>query len=84
MRKHLLHVTSLTHSGIVASGAFRHAVSWRPVPGAAAIGLLVAGSDGMQSVLDPKGPQAARIASEWWLFFGVCTAVFLAVASVLL
>jgi len=35
---------------------------------------------GIQSAVDPRGPQAAHIANLWWLFLGVCTAVLLAVA----
>jgi cytochrome c oxidase subunit II len=33
----------------------------------------------LPSVLDPAGPQAARISRLWWLFFYVCTAVFIIV-----
>jgi cytochrome c oxidase subunit 2 len=33
----------------------------------------------MNGVLEPAGPQAARIASLWWLTTGVCAAVFAAV-----
>ena len=43
----------------------------RPVPAIAAAG--------MQSALDPAGPQAARIGGLWWLIFGVCTAVYVLV-----
>lgn len=44
------------------------------------------GSRGMwlQSVLEPYGPHAARIELLWWLFFWLCTAVFVAVTVVLL
>jgi cytochrome c oxidase subunit II len=35
----------------------------------------------MQSPLDPMGPQAARIFSEWWLYFYVCLAVYLLVGG---
>ncbi len=38
----------------------------------------------LQSVLDPAGPQAARIADLWWLMLAVCAAVFLAVMVALL
>ncbi|HEX8073123.1 MAG TPA: cytochrome c oxidase subunit II [Pyrinomonadaceae bacterium] len=34
---------------------------------------------GMQSALDPAGPQARRIENLWWLFFYVCAAVFVLV-----
>jgi cytochrome c oxidase subunit II len=73
-----LYATSAARSVIAASGVVRL------VALASAAGLLMAGCSGPQSALDPRGPQAARIASEWWLFFWVCTAVFLAVAGVLL
>jgi cytochrome c oxidase subunit 2 len=38
----------------------------------------------MQSVLETAGPQAARIASLWWLMFWICLAVFLLVTIALL
>lgn len=41
------------------------------------------GSDlyaGLQSALDPRGPQAARIENLWWLFLIVSVAVWMAVA----
>jgi cytochrome c oxidase subunit 2 len=34
---------------------------------------------GVQSALNPAGPQAARISRLWWLMFYVCTAVFVLV-----
>jgi cytochrome c oxidase subunit II len=34
---------------------------------------------GVQSVLNPAGPQAARISRLWWLMLYVCTAVFIIV-----
>jgi cytochrome c oxidase subunit 2 len=34
---------------------------------------------GDSSALDPAGPQAGHIAGVWWLFFGVCTVIYLAV-----
>ena len=42
------------------------------------------GGASVQSALDPAGPQAARIGELWWLMFGLCTAVFVAVIGVLL
>jgi len=39
---------------------------------------------GVQSALNPAGPQAARINELWWLMFAVCTAVFIAVLGALL
>jgi cytochrome c oxidase subunit 2 len=44
--------------------------------------VLVAGCKGSQSALDPKGPQAGRIAGLWWLTFWVCTAVYVLVLLV--
>jgi cytochrome c oxidase subunit 2 len=34
-----------------------------------------------QYVLDPAGPQSARIEEHWWVMFWVCTAVFAAVIA---
>lgn len=41
--------------------------------------LLAGCRGGVQSVIDPAGPQASRISKIWWLFFYVTTAVFLIV-----
>jgi cytochrome c oxidase subunit II len=41
--------------------------------------LLVAGCDGLQSALDPQGPEARSIAELFWFFTAICTAVWLAV-----
>jgi cytochrome c oxidase subunit 2 len=49
----------------------------------ATVGFLEGGA-GMQSALDPAGPQAARISELWWLMLAVCTAVFVAVIGFLL
>jgi cytochrome c oxidase subunit II len=40
---------------------------------------LVSGCAGVQSALDPAGPQAERISRLWWLMFWVCLVVFAAV-----
>jgi cytochrome c oxidase subunit 2 len=40
---------------------------------------LLSGCGGVQSVLNPVGPQAGRISRLWWLMFYVCAAVFLLV-----
>lgn len=37
--------------------------------------LLFSGCDQAPAVLDPQGPAAARIASLWWLLFGMAMAV---------
>jgi cytochrome c oxidase subunit 2 len=42
------------------------------------------GCAGVQSALDPAGPQAARISKLWWLMFWVCSAVFALVMVYLL
>ena len=42
------------------------------------------GNAGIQSVLDPAGPQAAHISELWWLMFALCTVIFVAVIGVLL
>ena len=39
---------------------------------------------GLHSVLDPAGPQAGRIEDLWWIFFWVCTVVFVLVLATLL
>lgn len=44
---------------------------------------MLAGCSGAQSALNPAGPQAARLESLWWLFFWVCTAVFVIVMGFL-
>lgn len=46
---------------------------------AAATGLFLSGCYGHQSVLDPAGAGARRIADLWWLMLIVATAVFLVV-----
>jgi cytochrome c oxidase subunit II len=38
---------------------------------------------GVQHVLDPAGPLAAQIAWLWWLYFWICTAVFVIVMAFL-
>src|SRR5205085_12572572 len=39
---------------------------------------------GIQSAIDPAGPQANRISKLWWLMFYVCSIVFVLVIIVLL
>ncbi len=39
---------------------------------------------GLHSALDAAGPQAGRIEDLWWIFFWVCTAVFVLVVAALL
>jgi cytochrome c oxidase subunit 2 len=41
--------------------------------------LLLAGCQGWQSSLDPKGPQAQVLADLFWIFTAVCSAVWLLV-----
>ena len=61
----------------------RRAVS---IPGCAALplGLALSGCSGMQSVLDPAGPYARRIASHWWLMAGIGTTVLVIVVALFL
>lgn len=46
--------------------------------------LLAGCRGGVQSVIDPAGPQASRISQIWWLFFYVTTAVLVIVTIFLL
>src|ERR687888_26231 len=55
----------------------------RRVFGPAVAALLGSGCTQLGSPLVPAGPQAARIASHWWLMFWVCAAVWVVVAIVL-
>ena len=50
---------------------------------AAAAGLL-AGCSGIQSALDPAGPQAERISQLWWLSLAISGAVFTVVMGFML
>ena len=45
--------------------------------------LLLAGCAGAPSLLDTRGPQAARIADLWWLMLGLATVVFVLVVGLL-
>jgi cytochrome c oxidase subunit 2 len=45
--------------------------------------LLLSGCRGVQSALDPAGPQAGSIGGLWWLMLYTLTAVFLLVMAVL-
>lgn len=55
-----------------------------PVVTTAALSVLLAGCEGVQSALDPAGHQSGRIAGLWWLFLGVLAAVYLLVLAGLL
>jgi cytochrome c oxidase subunit 2 len=46
--------------------------------------LLVSCAGNQQSIVDPAGPQAGKIAGLWWLFFYLLGAVFLLVMIVML
>jgi cytochrome c oxidase subunit 2 len=50
--------------------------------GAAVVSLTAC--TGMQSALDPAGPQSLRVSKLWWLFFYVSTAVFILVIVAML
>ncbi|HEY0526534.1 MAG TPA: cytochrome c oxidase subunit II, partial [Stellaceae bacterium] len=58
---------------------------WRGVLSAVpALLLPVAGCTGVQSALDPAGKGAEAIGGIWWLFFWVCTAVYVLVMLTLI
>lgn len=48
---------------------------------AALVAPALAGCEGVQSGLSPAGPQAARLASLFWLFTWICAGVFVLVLS---
>jgi cytochrome c oxidase subunit 2 len=45
------------------------------------VGALAAGCGGGRSLLDAKGSEADRVASVWWLMFGLAAAVYVVVAG---
>lgn len=49
------------------------------------LGLALASCSGtgVQSALDPQGPQASRIADLWWVLLVICVVVFVAVVTAL-
>jgi len=49
----------------------------------AASALFLAGCAGQQSALDPQGPHAAQLASLFWIFTAICSAIWLTVMIVL-
>src|SRR4051794_28499179 len=49
------------------------------LPSAFCLLSLLSGCGGVQSALNPMGPQAGRISRLWWLMLYVCTAVFIIV-----
>ena len=52
---------------------------------AAATSLLVVGCGSESpSALDPRGPDAERIADVWWLMFGLATVVYVVVAGLII
>ena len=58
--------------------------SWRNLALAGAAGSVAAACGGNSpSALDPKGPQAERIAEVWWLMFGLATLVYIAVGGLI-
>jgi cytochrome c oxidase subunit 2 len=47
--------------------------------------VSISGCGGMQSAINPAGPQADRLSKLWWLMFYVCAVVFIAtIAAVLI
>jgi cytochrome c oxidase subunit II len=63
--------------------AFRVRAFYR-LPLTVCCSLLLSGCAGVQSALDPAGPQAGRINGLWWLMFYTLLAVFLIVMCALL
>lgn len=57
----------------------RAAPRWHYTVSALALELASCAGNGSQSALDSAGPQAGRIEDLWWLFFWVCTAVYVVV-----
>lgn len=53
-------------------------------PAAVVAVLAVACSDDAPSALDPKGPNAERIAGVWWLMFGLAAAVYVVVGGLII
>ncbi|PYT01625.1 MAG: cytochrome c oxidase subunit II [Acidobacteria bacterium] len=49
----------------------------------ASASFLFSSCGGNQSAVDAAGIQAERLQNLWWLFFGVCTAVYIIVMTVL-
>ena len=47
--------------------------------GAAALALCSSSCGGIQNALNPTGPQAQNLSRLWWLFFIVCSVVFVIV-----
>jgi len=50
----------------------------------AGLTLVLAGCSGVQSALDPHGPEARHLTELFWIFTAVCSAIWLAVMIVLL
>ncbi len=51
----------------------------KQAPAVTAICVCAAGCGGIQSALDPAGPQAHTIATLTWWFFGICAVVYVLV-----
>src|SRR5690606_37155055 len=56
-------------------------MSWIQRAAAAPLLLLFAGCSGVQSMLDPAGYTATRVAELWWFMFALGTAVWLIVLA---
>jgi cytochrome c oxidase subunit II len=52
--------------------------------GAALACVSLSACTGLQSALDPAGPQSLRTSKLWWLFFWVCAAVYVITVAVAL
>jgi cytochrome c oxidase subunit II len=73
--------SSVPHPAIRSPRSFRPLSSLQP--GAYSFFFLFTSCTGIQSVLDTRGPQAARIAEVWWVVLGVSIFVFGAVVVLL-
>src|SRR3982751_4330990 len=47
-------------------------------------GIVISSCGGSQSALDAAGIQSQRLENLWWLFFAICTFVYVVVMAVVL
>src|SRR4051812_44888547 len=72
---------------LLIRSSWRTARSWRALRTFACLiiaSLLFTSCRGLQSAVDPAGPQAGRISKLWWVMLIICAAVFVIVMAVLL
>src|SRR5438045_8512352 len=41
--------------------------------------IFLSGCRGVHSALDPAGPQSSQISHVWWIFFWICSIVYILV-----